>query len=122
MAWLEIATNSGHRVHTKRGGARLHRGRIDRSKVLSPFQEICTPIHRRMNDDRRMTTSIAASPSNAAILSAKRCLDKSMAIMGLDHIPTVNGQRHSDPSVRLAPTVMATAIEPGPTVNGSVNG
>ena len=72
VVWLEIATSSGHRVHTKRGGASLHRGRIDRSKVLSPFQEICTPIHRRMNDDRRMTTSIAASPSNAAILSAKR--------------------------------------------------
>ena len=35
---------------------------------------------------------------------------------------TINGQRHSDPSVRLAPTVMATAIEPGPTVKGKVNG
>ena len=37
-----------------------------------PFQRICTPMHTRMKDDRRMTTSIAASPSNAAIRSAKR--------------------------------------------------
>jgi hypothetical protein len=49
-----------------------HRGRIERSSVLKPFHKICTPMHTRMNDDSRMTTFIAASPSTSPILSAKR--------------------------------------------------
>ena len=43
-----------------------------RSSVLSPFHRICTPIHTRMNDDKRMITFIAESPSVRPIRSANR--------------------------------------------------
>ena len=51
---------------TPNAGRESSSGQNRSQQRVSPFQEICTPIHRRMNDDRRMTTSIAASPSNGA--------------------------------------------------------
>jgi len=45
---------------------------IVRSKALTPFQVICTPMQTRMKEDRRMITFIAASPRVRPIRSAKR--------------------------------------------------
>jgi len=50
----------------------LHRASTERSSALSPFHEICTPMHTRMKDDKRIKIFIAASPSASAIRSAKR--------------------------------------------------
>src|SRR5262249_20907254 len=46
--------------------------RIVRSSALTPFQTIWTPIHNRMNEDKRRMTFIAVSPSARASDSAKR--------------------------------------------------
>ena len=46
--------------------------KIVRRSVLTPFHMICTPIHKRMNDDKRTTIFMAVSPKMRPIASAKR--------------------------------------------------
>jgi hypothetical protein len=43
-----------------------------RSRALSPFHRIWTPMQTRMNDERRIITFIAESPSVRAMRSANR--------------------------------------------------
>ena len=38
--------------------------------VLAPFQKICTPMHSRMNADRRTRTLVPVDPSSRSIRSA----------------------------------------------------
>ena len=47
-------------------------GKVECSRALTPFHRIWTPMHSRMNDDSRMMTFIAVSPSTRATPSANR--------------------------------------------------
>ena len=68
----EVPWGDGKRTLTKAAGTQAPYRITVRKSVLSPFHRICTPMHTRMNDDRRMMTFMPESPRVRPMRSAKR--------------------------------------------------
>src|SRR5688572_29570545 len=92
------------------------------NRAARPSARIFTPTASRMNADRRQSTSVPASPSILAARAAKRW--QRYIVHATTTMPAIApssvAMRAASPAP--APSVTATAREPGPIVTGNVSG
>src|SRR6185503_616146 len=110
------------------GGVQLSRHRAVFSsgvtRSTTPLHRMLTPMHSRMNDDRRRKTAVPVSPSEAMTRDAERKHRNTVSAT----MVTATRSAMNDPIGAMprlgarAPSVMAIEMEPGPTVNGKVSG
>jgi hypothetical protein len=78
-------------------------------------------MQTKMNDEMRVHCRIAErapNPFGESVTQVNGSRNQNRA----QCIPAIRVHRHSEPSGRLAPIVIATEIEPSPTVKDSVSG